>query len=332
MKCTSIEQKLSAYIDDHLSPEEKRLVEEHIRNCTGCAGLLDDLRKTVGHTRGLDQIDTPLWLRKKVMSKVREEAGEKRGVLRRLFYPLHIKVPLEVVATIAVVITAVYVFRGIPPEMRAFVAGQKEVPPIEEEMKETSLQKAVPEPGRRTSDTPVTGVLEQRLAPGDVESGKSSLTRADALQGAERMGDLKPGRFQREQAERAAPSPIESQEGSTFSDAVKGIDRPESKTQTEGLMLMKKREEPALHYTLLAGESHTAMKRLDGILKLLNGKMVRYELRGEKQMLVLELASHRVDEFYEMLQDVGEVRAQGAGGESQMGVVRIRVEVLTLTK
>jgi hypothetical protein len=334
VECTSVEQILSAYIDNYLSPEDKRLVDEHIRNCSGCAGLLDDLRKTVGHTRGLDLIDPPPWFRKKVMSRLREEeAGGKGSVLRRLFYLLHIKVPLEVAATIAVVITAVYVFRGIPPEMRPFVTGHKEVPSIEEEMKERSTQKAAPVMERRTSDKPVTGVLEQKPAPGDVEPGKRSLTLADSPQDAELIRGVKSGRYQRERAERGAPSPVESQEEVlAYSDAVEGVDRLESKTQAEANIGMKKREELALHYTLFTEESHTAIKRMDGILKLLNGKMIRYELRGQKQVLVMELDSNRVDEFHEMLRDVGEVKAEGDGDEIQGAAVRIRVEVLTSAK
>jgi hypothetical protein len=295
MKCERVEEKLSAYIDNQLSPEEKRLVDEHLRSCTVCSGLLDELLKTVRQTQGLDQVDSPPWLRDKVMSKVGEAAGGRRGFFRRLFYPLHTKVPLEVVVTIAVVITAVYVFREMPTGVGPSIEGQKEVIPIEDEMKERSMKKAVP--ARRPSDKPARGGLSMK-----------------------------------EQTEKAAPSPVESEKVSTYSDAVKDIDRQEPKTLANALAEMGKREEPALLYTILAEESHTVMKRLEGSLKLLHGKVIRYELYGEKQALVMELASDRVDEFYEILRDLGEVKAQRAGDESQRGVISIRVEVLTLDR
>jgi hypothetical protein len=52
------------------------------------------------------------------MSRVREEAKQKQGILWRLFYPLHIKVPIQVLATLLVAVLAFHVYRQGEPETK----------------------------------------------------------------------------------------------------------------------------------------------------------------------------------------------------------------------
>ena len=53
------------------------------------------------------------------MNRVREEAEPKKGLLQRLFYPLHIKIPVEALATCLVVVLALFVYKNTEPEMKA---------------------------------------------------------------------------------------------------------------------------------------------------------------------------------------------------------------------
>src|SRR5262245_25846553 len=46
-------EKLSEYLDDELSPGERRAVEEHLAVCTECARALDELRQVVQKAREL---------------------------------------------------------------------------------------------------------------------------------------------------------------------------------------------------------------------------------------------------------------------------------------
>ena len=68
--------------------------------------------------RSLEEVEPPPWLTGKVMATVRSEAERKRGILQRLFYPLHVKLPIEALAAIFIVITTVYVFKAMQPEMK----------------------------------------------------------------------------------------------------------------------------------------------------------------------------------------------------------------------
>ncbi len=120
MTCREIEERLSALLDDTLPAEERRKVEEHLASCPSCARALADLRKTVGLVRDLEEVEPPPWLRQKIMTRVREEAApKKKGILRALFFPLHIKVPVQAFAVVLIAVLAFQVYRTSEPERQA---------------------------------------------------------------------------------------------------------------------------------------------------------------------------------------------------------------------
>jgi hypothetical protein len=116
MACLHMKKKLSEYLDGALDAEEKAFVEEHMASCEDCADTFADLQKTVEHMRTLDEVEPPAWFTEKVMQRVRKEAG-KKSLLRKLFFPLHIKVPAEAFALVLVAVVAVYVFDAMRPQM-----------------------------------------------------------------------------------------------------------------------------------------------------------------------------------------------------------------------
>lgn len=117
MKCVDVQKKFSELFDRQLSADEAGSCMEHLRTCDECSGKYEDLKKTVSLARELEEVTPPAGFSQKVMEGVRKEAGEGGGIIRKLFYPFHIKVPLEAFATIAVVLVAVYVFKALQPDM-----------------------------------------------------------------------------------------------------------------------------------------------------------------------------------------------------------------------
>jgi hypothetical protein len=118
MECHDIQEKLSAYIEGLISSEEKLRIDEHLKACQHCSESLADLKKTLEYMRNLEEVEPPPWLSGKVMARVRSEAEQKRGILQRLFYPLHVKLPIEAFAAIFLVITTVYIYKTMQPEMK----------------------------------------------------------------------------------------------------------------------------------------------------------------------------------------------------------------------
>jgi hypothetical protein len=118
MECKDIREKLSAYLEGSVSPEERRLIEEHLNSCQECGNNLADLKKAGELVKDLAEVEPPAWLTQKIMSRVRAEGERKKGIFQKLFYPLHIKVPIQALATVFVAVIAVYVFRAVEPEMK----------------------------------------------------------------------------------------------------------------------------------------------------------------------------------------------------------------------
>src|SRR5574341_1754537 len=96
MDHTEIRHKLSEYIDNSVTPEERAAIEQHLGICMECSDALRELQKTVEHIKTIDEVEPPSWMTRKIMAKVRAEA-EKRNLFQRLFYPPAIKLPIQAV-------------------------------------------------------------------------------------------------------------------------------------------------------------------------------------------------------------------------------------------
>ena len=126
IKCLNNKEQLSAYLDGIMTAEEKRLIEEHLSTCEHCKTTLSELKKTQEALRNLEEVEPPPWFTQKIMNRVREEAEPKKGLLQRLFYPLHIKIPVEALATCLVVVLALFVYKNTEPEMKV-IHGPEEI-------------------------------------------------------------------------------------------------------------------------------------------------------------------------------------------------------------
>jgi hypothetical protein len=57
MKCEHIEELLSPYLEDKLSREERRAVEEHVKSCKSCSLLLSSLEETTESLVSLPELE-----------------------------------------------------------------------------------------------------------------------------------------------------------------------------------------------------------------------------------------------------------------------------------
>lgn len=116
-RCGDMEERLGAYLEDFLDEREKKALEEHLSACPHCRHTLEDLRKTKEILAGMDEVDPPSWLTEKIMAQIHEGRAQKEGFFRRLFFPLHIKIPVQALATVFVVALSVYLYKSTLPEM-----------------------------------------------------------------------------------------------------------------------------------------------------------------------------------------------------------------------
>ena len=115
MRCEEIQGHLSAYLEDEVEPGERRAIEEHLPECVRCRHELELLRRTVSALTSLEEIEVPPRLTASIQAGVEAQGSSWwRDLTSRLFFPLHIKLPLEAVALILVALGAVYIYRSAP--------------------------------------------------------------------------------------------------------------------------------------------------------------------------------------------------------------------------
>jgi len=118
MKCHRINILLPAYLDNEVTAEERKTIEEHLNSCPGCQKALNDLTKTVELTRNLPKLEPPPFFEQRIMARIREESTPKRSFWKKIFYPLHIKVPIQVMATVVIAVLAFYLYSNGDPELK----------------------------------------------------------------------------------------------------------------------------------------------------------------------------------------------------------------------
>lgn len=70
MQCHDICELLSGYIDEVLTPEEKKRVEAHVAKCSVCAGELRDLQQTVRLLQSMGDVMPPAGFREELMGRL----------------------------------------------------------------------------------------------------------------------------------------------------------------------------------------------------------------------------------------------------------------------
>ncbi|MFH1792001.1 MAG: zf-HC2 domain-containing protein [Candidatus Omnitrophota bacterium] len=126
MKCHESKRLLADYIDGILVPEQRAKVEAHVAGCKACRGELEFLKAYAREMGGLEKVKAPADFLVKVHERL-ERRSEFEGIMRRLFVPVRIKVPLELAAVIAVIFIVVLVQKKGPSAIEIAKAPAKAV-------------------------------------------------------------------------------------------------------------------------------------------------------------------------------------------------------------
>ena len=190
-KHTEIRRKLSDFLDDAVTPAEKAVIEAHLAQCPQCRKAHEDLKKTIAHMKGLPEVEPPPWLTERIMAKVREEAG-RPSLWRRIFLPLHVKLPMEAFAVLFVCIMGYYLAHTNAPLV---------LPPSAPTVKEVP---AVPAPATAPATAP------QAIKPPAAQSIPSRANAPKSPGSAPRQATPEPKAPQRQSVqEPSAPAPLQ---------------------------------------------------------------------------------------------------------------------------
>ncbi len=168
MEHNEIRHKLSEYIDGSIPAEEKTTIEEHLETCASCGDALRELQKTIEHIKSLEEVESPAWMTQKIMAQVHAADAEQRSFLRKLFFPLSVKIPIQAVAVLFLVVGTFYLYRSIQPSLRPAEApvkefeAKKEASPIPAEKREKTAPEGASPSAKRVPQTPEYKSLDMK--------------------------------------------------------------------------------------------------------------------------------------------------------------------------
>lgn len=318
MECKDIQESLSAYLEGVVSSEDRKLINEHLSSCQQCSGALEDMKKTGELLQNLEEIEPPPWLTKKIMSQVREESEHKEGIFHKLFYPLHIKIPIEAFATLIVVVMVLSIYKTIEPDMKAIQAPPvtiRAIPKDEAPKDYTKGEKESPAPEGKT-------VLEERpekerdAAPVRPVEQKVMAKKQEAVE-------------EPLQAQKAPATLAKEKDSSVYAGAA-AKDARERKALTDAFTLKSTIIEKPRHIAVIVQvkDVGVAGKEVEHLLGQLGARNIVRESREGTDVVTAEITAQKTEEFFKKLKGIGEMKEKDTRPDIQEGNVSVRIEIV----
>jgi anti-sigma factor RsiW len=72
LTCKELVEIVTDYLEDRLSPDEKRRFEHHVAGCKGCRNYLDQMRETIHLVGALREESMPVPMRERMLRAFRD--------------------------------------------------------------------------------------------------------------------------------------------------------------------------------------------------------------------------------------------------------------------
>ncbi len=325
MECRNIREKLSDYADNQLSAKEKKLVDGHLKACQKCSHALEELRKIIAHTQGLDEAEPPPWLEQNVMAELRDNERRKEGFLQKLLFPVHTRFPVEIIATIAIVVTAFFVFRAVEPDLerrprkQAAVRSESDMAISEDKKYKAKegllLKQDIKEP-------PVASAPAKRKMP--MAESEAPSEKVEAL---EEQVVLDQELMLQRQYEIQGQSEIVGEK--TVRDQYEIVDKKAERGRmafAPGTAGTFEKENQIIHVTVRVKNIEISLSRIEKVIKGLKGEVVKIEHLDDKDILSVILESGRINELRKELKVIGDV--DEILPESLKDKVEVKIEII----
>jgi hypothetical protein len=350
MTCNEIENRLPAYLENLLTPEQKMSIEGHLAACPRCRRACGDLRQAERIVQDLPEVEPPPFFEQRIMARVRQEGTHKGGILRKLFYPLYIKVPIQAFATLLIAVMAVTLYRTIVPELKDLTPPAITAP---EPAKDRATSERLKTPGAPAAVTPaisapaaappekktqgfaappIEGVAKagrQAIPPSLQEErapvAKSALP-AIADRDKERLA-LRPEALRRTQdwadRQEAAPSfeaPLPEPAGKGKMAAMGAAPAPSQATDAA-------MQRPALALTIDVKDVPVAIREAEALLSRVNGRILDRRRRDAGMFLKAEVTAQSLAAFLHGIEAIGRVKVEKGSPDVQNGIVTVSMEI-----
>lgn len=343
MICNEIENRLPAYMEDLLSPEERKSIAGHLASCPLCSRAFADLKKAEQLVRGLGEVEPPPFFEQRIMSRVREEAGQKHGILRRLFYPLHIKVPIQALATLLVAVLAVYVYQTGDPEMKQIAPLPIPLTELGKEQATAESPKALESPSavtpfKRAPAGDLPEKKQQFVAPPLEKGGKeekiadsrapvreehpAAMKHAEPVMpvrekelpaGAERLSRAqdRAGKQDAGRAIETLPPELKRKEKMTDTGAAAGESRKTMSAPSPSPMTaVAATKRSIIDLTIQVSDTDVAIREIEARLSQVKARIIERRHRKGSEFLKSEIAAQNVAALLDLLEAIGRVNLE----------------------
>ena len=118
MTCHEARELFSALMDDALGGDERVVLDAHLATCADCRRELQRVRDTVALLRAVEPARAPAGFVDRVLEAARPASWPRR-LLRALFLPWPVKLPVEAAAVVLVTVGVVYLYLATPELQQA---------------------------------------------------------------------------------------------------------------------------------------------------------------------------------------------------------------------
>jgi Putative zinc-finger len=118
MTCHEAREQFSALVDDALGAGERAALDAHLATCADCRRELQRFRDTVSLLHAVGPIRAPAGFVDRVLETARPIPWPRR-LVRGLFLPWPVKLPMEAAAVVLVAVGVALVYRGTPELQQA---------------------------------------------------------------------------------------------------------------------------------------------------------------------------------------------------------------------
>jgi hypothetical protein len=365
MTCHEINTLLPGYLEGVLTPEEKENVEVHLASCPLCCQAVEDLKGADHLVRGLKEVEPPPFFEQRIMARVREEAGQKRGLLKMLFYPLQIKIPIQAMATVLIAVLAFYVFQKSQTETRQrtpfpIPLTQSDKGRITDESQKAPLAPSVVKPATRkpAGNLPDKDLGQFAAAPPIENKGKADKkAELPSPKQEEPLSTIKQETPMIAERKKEAPTPgaraLDKAQGrSEKQDLGKALDTVVTEQKLKGrmaepgviaeesraiksapaaprFMAAPAKKQSVVDLTIQVRDTAVAVREIEDRLGQVGGRIIEKLQRQGGAFLKAEIAAQKTAAFLEGLEEVGKVNLDKKALVLPDGKTTVSIKIVT---
>ncbi len=313
MDCSAARKLISDHLGSELLPEEQALLEGHLTSCTACSAYLIDMIEMLAALGSLDEVEPPAWLTAKVMGKIRQELPHKKRWYETLFFPLHIKLPLEALGMVLIAGFAVLIMRSVQPDLTLMT---KQPAPQPKRTVVPGKAADAPSPAGRRGDT---AVQEQ---PGSLSS---------ALQQPAEKDQAPPPAEKRDE-------PALQKETADTLNAADAVRRPDQRSAAESMppaapappqyasTAEKKAAAPGSIIRLHAKDTEAAYRQIQEVLLRIKAEVKSVDRQAHSLIITARITPEKTEEFLKQAARIGSVKEEPGSERREEDTLRIVIE------